>query len=95
MLQEFELGKVLGEGNYAQVKLSKEKATGHMWAIKVINKKKLEVCDRCSLTLLCFESCRVPWSVRSLATRRCLRWRSKCCANCRIRTSSTCISTFR
>jgi serine/threonine protein kinase len=41
--QEFELGKVLGEGNYAQVKLSKEKATGHMWAIKVINKKKLEV----------------------------------------------------
>ena len=34
---------MLGEGNYAQVKLSKEKATGHMWAIKVINKKKLEV----------------------------------------------------
>ena len=41
--KEFELGKVLGEGNYAQVKLSKEKSTGHMWAIKIINKKKLEV----------------------------------------------------
>ncbi len=47
--QEFELGKVLGEGNYAQVKLSKEKATGHMWAIKVINKKKLEVRILCAL----------------------------------------------
>ncbi len=34
---------MLGEGNYAQVKLSKEKSTGHMWAIKIINKKKLEV----------------------------------------------------
>lgn len=41
--QEFELTKVLGEGNYAEVKLAKEKATGHMWAMKVINKKKLEV----------------------------------------------------
>ena len=34
---------MLGEGNYAEVKLAKEKATGHMWAMKVINKKKLEV----------------------------------------------------
>lgn len=41
--KEFEMGKVLGEGNYAEVKLSKEKATGHMWAMKIINKKKLEV----------------------------------------------------
>merc|ERR1719181_1843164 len=49
--KEFELTKVLGEGNYAEVKLAKEKATGHMWAMKVINKKKLEPGDEEMLAL--------------------------------------------
>ena len=49
--KEFELGKTLGEGNYAQVKLGKEKSTGHMWAVKVINKKKLEPGDEEMLAL--------------------------------------------
>ena len=51
---------MLGEGNYAQVKLSKEKSTGHMWAIKIINKKKLEV--RC----LPLARCRRPAARRAL-----------------------------
>ena len=51
MEKEFELGKTLGEGNYAQVKLGKEKSTGHMWAVKVINKKKLEPGDEEMLAL--------------------------------------------
>jgi calcium/calmodulin-dependent protein kinase I len=47
----FELGKVLGEGNYAQVRLGKEKSTGGMWAVKVINKKKLDPGDEEMLAL--------------------------------------------
>jgi len=49
--KEFDLGKLLGEGNYAQVKLGKEKSTGHMWAVKIINKKKLEPGDEEMLAL--------------------------------------------
>ena len=49
--REFELREVLGEGNYAKVQLAKEKATGHMWAVKVINKKKLEPGDEEMLKL--------------------------------------------
>lgn len=47
--KEFSLGKTLGEGNYAEVKLATEKSTGFHWACKIINKKKLEPGDECVL----------------------------------------------
>eukprot|EP01052_Picozoa_sp_SAG31_P016112 SAG31_NODE_1055_length_10134_cov_14.461837_10_plen_174_part_00 len=49
--KEFDLGRTLGEGNYAEVKLCTEKATGGKWACKIINKKKLEPGDEEMLEL--------------------------------------------
>mmetsp|Transcript_32789 Transcript_32789/g.75649 ORF Transcript_32789/g.75649 Transcript_32789/m.75649 type:complete len:523 (-) Transcript_32789:83-1651(-) len=41
-LSDFELGKVLGEGNYSRVFLGTLKATGAQMAVKVIEKKNVE-----------------------------------------------------
>lgn len=41
-LSDFELGKILGEGNYSRVFLGTLKESGQQVAVKVIEKKKLE-----------------------------------------------------
>lgn len=41
-LSDFDLGRVVGEGNYSRVFLGKLKSTGEQMAVKVIDKKKLE-----------------------------------------------------
>jgi 5'-AMP-activated protein kinase, catalytic alpha subunit len=38
---EYQLGSLLGQGNYAQVKQAVHKATGHQVAIKIYDKFKL------------------------------------------------------
>jgi serine/threonine protein kinase len=38
---KYEIGKLLGEGTFAKVKLAKNKETGESVAIKVIDKEKI------------------------------------------------------
>jgi len=49
--KDYDLGKVLGEGNYAQVKIAIEKSTKLKWACKIIDKNKLEEGDEEMLEL--------------------------------------------
>eukprot|EP00126_Sphaerothecum_destruens_P000047 Sdes_comp10063_c0_seq2m1658 len=39
--QDFEFGKVIGEGSYAVVKLAKEKKTGNQFAVKILDKRHI------------------------------------------------------
>ena len=41
-MTEYQLGSLLGQGNYAQVKQAVHKATGHQVAIKIYDKFKLQ-----------------------------------------------------
>ncbi|KAE8077138.1 hypothetical protein FH972_015732 [Carpinus fangiana] len=44
-LGKYELGRTLGEGNFGKVKLARDVETGHYFAVKIIEKKKVIALD--------------------------------------------------
>jgi serine/threonine protein kinase len=53
-LGKYELGRTLGEGNFGKVKLARNVETGHYFAVKIIEKKKvieLKITDQVSRAL--------------------------------------------
>jgi 5'-AMP-activated protein kinase catalytic alpha subunit len=56
-LGKYELGRNLGEGNFGKVKLARDVETGHYFAVKIIEKKKviaLNITDQVSLSFFSF-----------------------------------------
>ena len=56
-LGKYELGRTLGEGNFGKVKLARNVETGHYFAVKIIEKKKviaLNITDQVSLFFFSF-----------------------------------------
>lgn len=57
---KYELGKTLGEGNFGKVKYAKHKDSGQSFAIKILEKNRIQdlrITDQVSLSLLHFSFC--------------------------------------